>query len=434
MKTQNLSIGILTKCALIVLLVVLISGICVPAMGQPETLMEKAIVEFENANYPGAIEYLQLALAESPDDADVYYYMGYFTHYLCYDSVPLTGFGREKSDEVLHYLQKAVELDPNYGNAYYFIGTEYGARARDEMQRGNVGGVIQEFRQGKQAGGYPDWLIEFGRNTLRSCNRDAILFTGGDAGTNSIQYLQWVEGYRTDVTVIPGAFLDRPWFVAFLKQGVDSIVRPAPISWSDQQIESMHPYKWKTNTIRIPIPDSVRQAYGAEQPAMEYELSPNLGWGETLGLLSAGRAAFADILLTNKWERPIYFSMGCSPSAWEGLRPYIQLSGFAQRLLPFKPPTSVDIEKTKTLLLDDNNYRFLPTVRDTDMPRASSLLQNYRACFMRLIYQYAKNSEIEAGKVILAAMDRNVPEDILPILEQFESNIDALRQMLNKSE
>lgn len=432
MNTKNLPITLPASCALVVLLFVLVSTMCTPAMGQQETLKEKAIAQFENANYSAAIECLQQALADSPNDAEIYYYLGYFTHYLCYDSVPLSGFGRAKSNEVLRYLQRAVEIDPHYGNAFYFIGAEYGARARDEMQRRNVKGVVEEFRLGRQAGGYPDWIMEFCRNMLRSCARDAILFTGGDADTNPIEYLQCIEGYRTDVTAIPLALLEEPWFVALLKQGMAGIVAPAPISWSDEQIASMHPYKWKKNAIRIPVPEGIRQAQGIEQTTMEWELSPDMGRGDKLELLSAGRAVFADILLTNQWRRPIYFSTGCYPGAWEGLESNIQLCGIVNRLFPFKAPTGVDAETTSALLFDENNFRLLPTLRGSDMPRVSVMLQNYRACFLGLAQQYVRQGEIKRAKAVLAAMSKLVPENILPISEQYGSMIAALRQTMNK--
>jgi tetratricopeptide (TPR) repeat protein len=429
---RDLSGALPAKLVLAALAAVFISAPCAPATGQEKTLREKAIAEFESANYPAAIEYLEQARAASPDDAEIYYYLGYYTHYLCYDSVPLTGFGREKSDEVLRYLEKAVELDHRLGNAYYFLGAEYGARSRDEMQRGAAARAVEEFRLGRKAGGYPDWMIEYGRNMLRSCEPNAILFTGGDADTNPVEYLQAVEGYRTDVTTIPLAILEWPRFVAVLKGGVPGILSPAPIGWSDEQIASMHPYKWKKNVVRIPVPREVARAHGSDHEYVEWELSPNLGRGAELGLLSAGRAVFADILVTNAWRRPVYFSLGCSPGAWEGLDANIQLCGVANRLLPFAPESNVDVESTSKLLLDEGSFAALPTLRDTDMPRVSGMLQNYRVCFLSLAHQYAQRGELDKAKAVLAAMAKAIPEDILPIPEQYGSMIEALRQMLDE--
>ena len=417
----------------VALSVIIVVIMCVRVMSQQKTFKDQAIEQFQKANYPAAIEHLQKALAEHPNDAEIYYYLGYYTHYLSYDSVPLSGFGRAKSDEILSYLKRAVELDPHHGNAYYFIGAEYGARARDKMKRNDPKGVVEEFKLGKQAKGYPDWMIEFGRNVLHSCGQNAILFTGGDAGTNAIQYLQCVEDYRTDVTAIPFALLDRPWFVAMLKEGLTGILEPVRISWSDEQIMSMHPYKWKKNTLSINVPENARETYQSQQTVVEWELSPNLGLGEEPGLLSAGRAAFADILLSNEWERPIHFSVECPQGLWKELESNVQLYGMTYRLLPYTVQVRVDIDATSELLLDENNYRSLPTLSDADMPRVSNMLQNYRVCFLHVVYQLIEQDELERANAVFEVMNRVIPEDVLPSPEQYRNIIEAVRQKLEES-
>ncbi len=132
-------------------------GVALPA--QEVNLKQKAAAEFQRGDYPKAISLLKQAVAESPNDAEVYYYLGYYTHYLCYDSRPLTGYSERKSDEILGYLHKAVELNPGYGNAYYFIGAEYGVRAWNAMRRRDINKMRKEIRTGREQGGYPDWLI-----------------------------------------------------------------------------------------------------------------------------------------------------------------------------------------------------------------------------------------------------------------------------------
>jgi tetratricopeptide (TPR) repeat protein len=406
----------------------------VPVAADVETLKQDAIAEFKKANYHRAIELLEQALAEAPNDADVYYYLGYYTHYLCYDSVPLTGFGRdrEKSDEVLRYLGRAVEIDPHYGNAYYFIGAEYGARARDGLQQGDAGGAAEQFRLGREAGGYPDWMIEYGRNLLRSCEPDAILLTWGDAGTNPVQYVQLVSDFRTDVTVVPVPLLSRPWFVAALKDGIEGGVRPAPISWSDEQIDSMRPYKWKTNIIEVIVPENTRKKYQVETTVMRWELEPNLGYAEELGLLSADRAVLADIIRANRWQRPICFSADCAPGAYAGLRSHLRLRGMVRELLPFESTESVDVEATRRLLLNPDNFRSLPTVRDHDMPRVSHMLQNYRAVYLQLAMQYSLSGDVEGVAAVLTVMAENVPEDILPISDQLSGVVEKFEQWLDE--
>ena len=408
----------------------LLCAACLSAQAPAGSLKDEAVALFERHDYHGAIGTLKLALKQDPEDAEIHYYLGYFTHYLCYDSVPLTGFGRGKSDEVLEHLRRAVELDPGLGNAYYFIGAEYGARARQAMQDGRPEDIPVQFRLGYEEGGYPEWLIEFGRNMLRSCERGAILFTGGDGDTNPAQYLQYVEGYRTDVTVIPVALLERPWMLSLLKNGARGVVGTAPISWTESQIQSMHPYKWRTNIIGIPVPEEVRPERGAGDEAVEYELAPDLTCGDGAGRLSAGRAALADILVTNAWRRPVYFSMGCSRRAFEGLEDHLQLHGFARRLLPYEPTSRTDTERTAGLLMSPESFEHLPAVRERDMPRISGMMQNYRVCHLMLVSDLLKEGNVEEARRIFSMMKEYIPEEVLPVSQGLRSTIDAIEQRL----
>jgi len=119
---------------------------------------------------------------------------------------------------------------------------------------------------------------------------------------------------------------------------------------------------------------------------------------------------------------------------FEGLESNVQLSGFALRLLPSEATAGVDIESTKPLLLDDSSFELLPTLVDSDMPRASRVLQNYRSCYLRLIYQHIQSDELDEANAALAAMNRNVPEDILPMPDQYRNNVEALEGILTDRE
>ena len=396
----------------------------------PETLLGKAQDEFQKANYTTAIDYLKRALVESPENAEIYYHLGYFLHYLCYDSTPLTGYGRETSDEILKYLNKAAELDPKHGNAFYFTGVEYGVRARHAMWKGDREEVIAEWQMGMSSGGYPDWLIEYGRNILNSCENDAILVVNGDAEINSVEYLQCVERYRTDISAIPLALLDRPWFVTLLKNGLDGCLKPISVGWSQDQIQSMHPYKWKPNTIRIPVSGELTGLSEDEPMFVDWLVSPNLGRGSELKFLSAGQAALVQIIRTNQWRRPIHFSLCCPESAWAGLESNVQISGFVRCILPYKPEEAIDCDKTEALLLDASNFSQIHTLMVSDMPRVSYLLQNYRSIYLRLAYSYFQKGETETAKAILAAMNSYITEDVLPMPEHMENGFEVLEQML----
>ena len=401
---------------------------------QEDDLKQEAANEFEGGNYPKAISLLKQAVTENPNDAEIYYWLGYYTHYLCYDSRPLTGYDERWSDKILEYLNKAITLNPKYGDAYYFIGAEYGGRFRNAMRERNIKKMHNEIRAGRETGGYPDWLIEYAGNILRSCEPDAILFAGGDAEVNPIQYLQFIENYRTDVTVVPVALLERPWFVALLKTGLKDVLVPVPISWSKEQILDMHPYKWQKNKINITIKKSEleKDNISPQDNIMEWELKPNLS-SDSGTFLSAGWAILADIIETNRWERPIYFTVGCPRKFMAGLDKYLQMWGLVYKLLPVsteKYGLTLNPQEMEAVLLQPKHYRYFADVKEHDMPRASRLLNNYHAALLNLAYHYAESGNRDKAKGILDKMEAYMPESVFPVNVSFKRAKENLRHNL----
>jgi tetratricopeptide (TPR) repeat protein len=393
---------------------------------QETGLKENAANEFENGNYAGAIAILEQAVYESPDDAELYYYLGYYTHYLCYDSRPLSGYSEAWSDKVIAYLEHALELDPSLGNARYFIGAEYGGRARDAMRVRNVIGMREAIQTGRAKGGYPDWLLEYAKNILRACDPDAILFIGGDAEVNPIYYLQLVENYRKDVTVIPIALLERPWFALLLKLGLEDVLTPAPVSWTEGQILDMHPYKWSTNTIEIQVEKSILNTLVPSEgdTTVTFEVSPNLSH-----MLSAGRALLFDILETNQWRRPVYFTLGIGPGSTRLFSDNFQLCGLVNKFLPVSTEPAgltIDPKKIEQILLKPDHFRNYSDVKEHDMPRASIILNNYHSALAYLALHYSKNGELDKVGIILDQMGSNMPPsvfDVMPELKDFKKQL-----------
>jgi tetratricopeptide (TPR) repeat protein len=422
MKTPNIKI-----------LIILYISICTSIYAQESDLKQLAIDEFKKANYQKAVELLKQTMIEGTTDAEVYYYLGYFTHYLCYDSKPLPGYDMKNSDQILKYLDKAIELNPKYGDAYYFKGAEYGARAHRKMQIGDIDGAINQLVLGKKNGGYPDWLIEYGKNILKTCEKDAILFVGGDAEANPVQYLQLVENYRNDVTVIPVCLLDRPWYVRMIKNGILNLQAAAPISWSDEQIFNMHPYKWKANTIEVKIPKDIQVKYDIEENVFEWNLKPDLK-RESKEFLSPIGAVLTDILETNQWERPVYFSIACHPWMYYGLNNYFQLCGTTWKLLPVKTTDNeykINSGVIEKVFMDESNYKCLTTIVDTNMPRASGILNNYRVVLFRLCENYFEKGNKIKARAVLNAMENNISDKYVP-LGFFEEQIASMKIQLEK--
>ncbi|MBV2194980.1 MAG: tetratricopeptide repeat protein [Flavobacterium sp.] len=390
--------------------------ISMTVFSQEISLKEQALEKFKAEHYYDAINLLEQALKQSPDDAEIYYYLGWFNHYNAYDSRPLKGYDYAFSERIFEYLDKAIELNPNYGDAKYFYSAECGSLAMNEMQNYDAEKVKYYYELAFKKGTFPKWLIEYGKNMLAGCGENAILFTGGDADFNICSYLQICENFRTDVTVIPIGLTDRPWYVSFLKKGLENTVRKVNINLTEEQIMDIRPFKWRETNIFINISPVDRLKFALpEDFKMEWTVMPDLQSyrmhskieGEEATrrtLLSPQRAILLQIVEDNFTERPIYFSVGADPSFLGGLEEYFQNCGLVNRLTPIKTANTqyqIDVAKLEELFKTENitDYK---DVKKNNFPRISgAVVYGYPFVLLKLANYYrlsGKENELKQLK------------------------------------
>ena len=375
---------------------------------QEVSLKEMALDAFKKENYNEAVAILEDALKESPNDPEIYYYLGFFNHYRAYDSRPLSGYDYAYSERIFGYLSKAIELSPDYGDAKYFYGAECSGNAFVAMQNYRIDSLRYFYNMAGKKGAYPPWLKELGKNMLQACDENAILFTGGNADFDICSYLQLIENYRTDITLIPIGNIDRPWYVKFLKTGLKGGVKAVNLNLTEAQILDIHPFKWDASTIVIPVSEKDKIRFNLPHTAvLEWEVAPDL-FSERMHskiesekakprtYLSPQRAMLVQIVEDNFAYRPIYFSNFASPSFYGGLDSNFQNCGLISKLLPFSAPGTgyeLDTAKLEQLFQKENlqNYK---SVKTCDIPRISGIGTAYYHAMVLLAGEYNKNKEI----------------------------------------
>jgi hypothetical protein len=401
-----------------------------------QDLKSLAAKEFKDENYVRAVSYLEKAVASNPDDAEAWYKLGESLHWFSYDSFPLPGFNQTASDRILICMQKALTLNAQLRDCYGLIGSEYGARAVHELQGGESFAFIHQLRLGREAGGYPDWLLEYARNTLNSCNRDAILFVGGDADVFPTWYCQFIDSIRTDVTVVPVTLLDRPWFLSILKSGLDKPIRPVAMPWTQEQIMDLHVSKWTPREAELFVPPEVQNRFGTTDSLLQWVLAPDLQ-RDNRTLLSINRIVTVGVLRANNWSRPVHFSLGCQPWMMLGLEDHMLIQAMTHELVPFLTKTQgrrVNMQASIRFLTNQDNFRRLVTLKNQDIPGVSGLLQNYRAIFIRTCDSLLSRGDYRAARQVIESMDRNIPESLLPIPDGWMSEIDERRARIKALE
>ncbi len=371
--------------------------------------VDSAEVLYEKGRYSDAITLLRTEGDQK--DPEVPFRIGWYAHYLAYDSRPFEGDLRFWSDSVVSYLDRAIELKEGwFGDAQYFLGAEYGARAMDSLRSGSAEGFIAEYRAGMDKGCYPPWFTEYGRNLLASCATNAILFVVGDFQYNSTQVVQHLEDFRKDVTVIPmGYMLGRPWFVQRLRDGLSGVLVPAPIGWSDREIMNIRPYKWQSHVIDIEPPELYYKFFKIKNPFL-WELEPDMIAGERR-MLSPWRAVLAEIVEENAFERPIYITYGWTEGFYSGLYPYTMDLGIVRRLLPFTTGGTeweANWYLIEYFLIKNDGLSDLNTVDTLDMPRISPLLRTYHRAVYSLANHYLEIGEEEKARDIIEFIKRKM--------------------------
>lgn len=154
---------------------------------------------------------------------------------------------------------------------------------------------------------------EYAWNILAGCDQNGILFTNGDNDTFPIWYLQEVEKFRRDVTVVNLSLINLPWYIKQLKHFPE---HPLPMRRSDAEID-----------------------------ALRHRLIEDPKTGERTFIMIKDYV-LDDIIATNGGAagRPIFFAVTIPQENMQRYYPNLQMEGMTYRLMgkpgPDNQPTT----------------------------------------------------------------------------------------------
>ena len=241
--------------------------------------------------------------------------------------------------------------------------------------------------------------IDFAYNLLVGCEENGILFTNGDNDTYPLWYLQTVEGFRRDVSVVNLSLLNTSYYINQLQRKHNLFPKDSEIFNPDKFRPSVID---SSITIKI-MPDS--NSIIKDSLSIKYF---GRNFGNKRGLVPQDKALIV-LVKKNGWNKPVYFSITVNANNTLGLSDYFSLAGIVEKLSPIKNDSILPNVLEDNLL---NKYRFRNFSNpDIYADRTTVMLFNtYRSLFIHLSQYYLISGDKKKARHIFEIMESKLPE------------------------
>ncbi|MCX6163291.1 MAG: hypothetical protein NTU73_00235, partial [Ignavibacteriae bacterium] len=300
----------------------------------------------ENMDLSKMQEFLEKFTKNYPNDQEGHYFLGYiYDRKSSSDGSNIPSLDIGLSIKASAEFEKIIEINPDYKGEYYIlspyskisgiwssIALKYALEEKYDSSR-------WAFKKGKELGGFSNTILDYAKSMMSSSEKNAIIFTSGDMVTFPMWYLQFMDKYRRDITVVDLSLLNASWYrERILSKDLfgDYIIRT---SFTDKQVEELDAIEWTPKIVSISIPKNILKEYKVINEMMlkterlQWVLPAMIKDGLKEGI-RVQDIMVEDIISYNNWKRPVYFTTQMPEENFIGLSEYLPFSGVLRKLTP----------------------------------------------------------------------------------------------------
>ncbi|MGN6294274.1 MAG: hypothetical protein ACTHMV_16120 [Chitinophagaceae bacterium] len=378
----------------------------------------------DTPDYSKAFRILTNQVKQDPKNTEYRYFLGYTIDRLnSEDGKGIVQLKKEMTIEASEQFEEINRLEPVYKGEIFILDpyakltSIWGSLAQAYLNRRLVDSAKWAFSEGKRRGGFLEAILEFNKQLLNSCDKDAILVTYGDNITVPIWYLQIIENYRTDITVVDGNLINAGWYTRYLKSE-----RNLKLSFSDATIDTIDYIRWPPQLVTVANPIDTTQKFS-------WELRPTYMGNYIL----KGDRILLDIFRQNFFSRPIYFTNSSDSSYNLFLSPYLIDEGLVNRVTSKIFDYGTDVFKVSKNLYNYNIDR----IKKDDITKSSDAvftLNGFRWVYFNNVYHLARQGNYDKAVELIKRMVDRFSKDKLPFIsDDMEKYFADFFQKLDKN-
>ena len=369
-----------------------------PLPNEFHTLLDSAKLEFEKEfekqDYAKAVALLEHAIEIAPNHVEAKYFLGYaYSRLNAKDAKEMIDSDVNLTIKSSLQFEQINKISPKYEgelivqDPYSKIASEWGALALGYCYKNKLDSAKWALKEGRKRGGFNDYMLNINKQVLSNCKRNTILITSGDFFIFSLLYLQMINGYRTDISVLDINLLNTVWYPQYLANynitSFDTFI---------QDIDTIQYREWKDSTITIDdFSWVVKPSYNNH-----YLLRADI--------------VLLSLLKENRFKKDISFTSGIDPNIILNLNNYLTNCLLVNKLTKTSD-SHLQFRKFKKIA---RNTLKSSSLLNTNITDQVNLFNNFRYLIFKEINYYLELGKRKKAKKILQVLGTWANEELYP--------------------